>query len=416
MPPFWTTLVLFVLTYVALAAGRVPGLRISRPGIALVGAAALLVAGQLSFDEAFSQGTIKYETLALLFGLMVVVGMLRLSGAFARLLAWCADRLSSPHALLAVVIATSGLLSAFLVNDIVCLALPPLVLGVCRRLGYDPLPHLMAVATASNIGSCGTITGNPQNIYIGAESKISYLRFAAKLMPVALVGLMAAYLVLSWIYRDRLGLALPPVVRRIAPPASRAHAALQWKASLTALAAVVLFFALPVSYLPVVALGAAAFLMLGRVSPEKAFRAVDWALLVMFAGLFIVVRAFNFHVVSRLDVTDWGWLLHSPVLLLSGISAALSNVVSNVPAVMLFPPVVAGMAPDLRETAWLALAMSSTLAGNLTVLGSIANLIVVEEARREGVEISFFEYAKAGVPLTLLTLAVGVAWLALVPY
>ncbi len=417
MPSFWVTLAVFTLTYAALAVGRIPGLRIGRPGIAMLGATLMLLTGQLPFEEAFSPASIKYDAIVLLFGLMVVVGVLRLSGAFARLLAAAAGRLSSPHALLGVVLAASGVLSAFLVNDIVCLALPPLVLGLCRRLGHDPLPHLLGVATASSIGSSATITGNPQNITIGAASHIAYARFAARLAPVAILGLVIAYLILACIYRTRL--SRPPVLRHAPPPdvpASAAHSWLQFKSAATALACVVLFFALPPAALPLVALGAAAFLMLSRLTPEKLFAEVDWPLLVLFAGLFIVVRAFDAHVVRHLDVASWRWLIDSPVIALSLVSAVLSNVVSNVPAVLLFPPVIAGMEPAARETAWLALAMSSTLAGNLTVLGSIANLIVVEAARREGVEISFVEYSRAGVPITLATLAVGMAWLAWAPY
>ena len=155
---------------------------------------------------------------------------------------------------------------------------------------------------------------------------------------------------------------------------------------LVTLAAVILFFVLPSQYLPIIALGAAAFLLVGRiVHPEKIYRQIDWSLLVMFAGLFVVVHAFQMHVVARWGIEGWTWLLNHPVDLLSGVSAALSNLVSNVPAVLLFEPVMKAMPSASQETAWLALAMSSTLAGNLTVLGSVANLIVVENARREGV-------------------------------
>src|SRR5439155_15968120 len=157
-----------------------------------------------------------------------------------------------------------------------------------------------------------------------------------------------------------------------------------------------------------IALGAAAFLLLERIRPEKVFRQVDWGLLVMFAGLFVVTQVFNDHVVKAWGVEEWTFLHDSPVALLSVASAVLSNLVSNVPAVLLFRPLIAGMPPVSQEAAWLALAMSSTLAGNLTVLGSVANLIVVEYARRERIAISFWEYCRVGVPLTLATLALGI--------
>ena len=239
-------------------------------------------------------------------------------------------------------------------------------------------------------------------------------------MPVAAIGLGLDFLVIVLVYRRRL--TGPTAVedakrlvrheRRI--PESRAHAWLRWKSAAIAGAAVILFFTgLP---LELVALGAAAVLLLGRVRPGKVYRQVDWSLLIMFIGLFLVVHAFRVHVVAGWGIEQWQWLFEHPVGLLSLASAALSNLVSNVPAVLLLEPVLQAMPPASRETAWLALAMSSTLAGNLTMLGSVANLIVVEQARREGVSVRFGEYCKVGVPLTLLTLGLGIAWLQFVRY
>src|SRR5580704_18042722 len=182
----WT---IFVLTYAGLAVGRIPGLRTDRAGIALVGATLLLVLGVLSLDEAVSDRSIDFKTLLLLFGMMIVVGSLRLSGFFWQLTTAALRHIGSPAGMLAATIALSGVLSAFLINDVVCVAMTPLVLHVARRLKFDPLPHLIGLATASNIGSTGTITGNPQNIFIGAHSGIGYLSFALRLMPVALAGL-----------------------------------------------------------------------------------------------------------------------------------------------------------------------------------------------------------------------------------
>lgn len=165
-----------------------------------------------------------------------------------------------------------------------------------------------------------------------------------------------------------------------------------------------------------VALAAAGVLLLDRVTPAKVYREVDWPLLVMFAGLFVVVHAFEVHVLHRVGVENWSVLRDHPVGALSGAAAVLSNVVSNVPAVLLFKPVIAAMPAGVQEVAWLALAMSSTLAGNLTVLGSVANLIVVENARKEGATITLADYCRVGIPVTLLTLAIGVVWLKSVPY
>jgi Na+/H+ antiporter NhaD/arsenite permease-like protein len=413
------TAALFLATYIGLALGKVPGLRMDRAGIALVGATLMLVCGLLTLEQAVSPESIDFKTLFLLFGMMIVVGFLRLSGVFKLLTGWALARLSTPHRLLLATTLLSGILSAFLINDVVCVAPTPLVLHLCRRLRFDPLPHLIALATAANLGSTGTITGNPQNIFIGSHSGISYFRFAARLLPVAVLGLLIDYAMVALVYRSRLhtpknaGYTTPAEVWEEAPR-SRVHVWLQAKSVAVTLAAVVLFFTgLP---LEVIALGAAAVMLLGRVNPEKVYRQVDWDLLVMFTWLFVVVHAFQVHVVSHWDVADWAWLRGRPVGLLSLVSASLSNLVSNVPAVLLLDPVMQAFAASVRETAWLALAMSSTFAGNLTVLGSVANLIVVENARREGVAISFWEYCKVGVPVTVLTLALGIAWLLWVHY
>jgi len=418
----WLTAALFLLTYLGLVLGEVPKLRIDRAGIAFAGAALMLCTGVVTFAEAASPQSIDYETLGLLFGMMIVVGFLRLSGCLARLTQWSLNRIHSPYGLLALVILLAGVLSAFLVNDVVCLALTPLVLHMAKRLGFNPVPHLIGLATGANIGSTGTITGNPQNMIIGVQSRISYVRFAAHLMPVAVLGLGIDFLVISLIYRSALahrragrdGAAPADVLFTAGALRGRVLTQLQWRSAVVALLTVVLFFAgLPMA---VVALGAAAFLLLGRLKPERVYREVDWSLLLMFTGLFVVVHAFQIHVVSRWNLAEWQFLTNHPIGLLSLTSAGLSNLVSNVPAVLLFRPVMGAVPAAARESAWLALAMSSTLAGNLTVPGSVANLIVIEKARREGTIISFWEYCKAGVPVTLLTLGLGIAWLVFVRF
>ncbi len=410
LPPIPLVSIVFGLTYLALAVGKIPGLRIDRAGIALVGAAAMLAFGTISLHDAAK--AVDYETLILLFGMMVVVSYLRLSGFFAVATERIASRFAAPKPLLAVTIGLSGVLSAFLVNDVVCVALTPLILDLTRRLKRPPIPYLVGLATASNVGSVAAITGNPQNIIIGSLSHISYLRFSARLAPVAAIGLVLTYLVISIVYRKALSEPETRVVEDAKAP--RVHRMLLIKSVAVTLLTVGLFFAgFPIA---MVALGAAGVLLLDRVRPEKVYGSIDWTLLVMFAGLFVVVHAFEMTVVHTWGIEHWHRLLDSPVVMVSGLSAVLSNLVSNVPAVLLFKPLMAAMAESHREQAWLALAMSSTLAGNLTVLGSVANLIVVEGARRSGTTLGFVEYLKVGVPLTILTTLVGVAWLALTHY
>ncbi len=401
---------IFGLTYLGLAVGKVPGLRIDRAGIALVGAAAMLASGVLTMRDAAK--AIDYETIVLLFALMVVVANLRMAGFFAVATDRIAGRFSGPFSLLGVTIALSGVLSAFLVNDVVCVALTPLVLHLCQRLKRPPIPYLVGLATASNVGSVATITGNPQNMIIGSLSHISYLRFAGRLAPVALVGLFVNFAIVAIVYRRALASspAETGLENRLSEP--RVHRALLGKSLAVTLVTVGLFFAgQPIA---LVALVAAGVLLLSRVRPEKVYKSIDWPLLVMFAGLFVVVSAFETNVVRTWGLDRWRALLESPVVLVSGLSVVLSNLVSNVPAVLLFKPLMEVM--PQREQAWLALSMSSTLAGNLTVLGSVANLIVVETARRSGTHLGFLEYLKVGVPLTILTTLAGVAWLSLTHY
>jgi Na+/H+ antiporter NhaD/arsenite permease-like protein len=409
------TSILFGLTYLGLAVGRVPGMRIDRSGIALVGAAAMLAFGVLDLRAAAQ--AVDFETIVLLFGMMVMVAYLRLAGFFTLATERIAVRFGGPFSLLAVTIGLAGVLSAFLVNDVVCVAMTPLVIGLCLRLGRPPIPYLVGLATASNVGSVATITGNPQNIIIGSLSAIPYLRFAARLAPVALLGLVLNFAIVALVYRKELSAgAEGPEPEAAALALSRrrprVHRALLIKSLAVTMTAVALFFAgAPIG---IVALAAAGFLMLGRVNPSKVYRAVDWPLLVMFAALFVVVHAFEANVVHGWGLERWQAVLKSPVAMVSALSLALSNLVSNVPAVLLFRPLMEVM--PRKELAWLALAMSSTLAGNLTVLGSVANLIVVEGARRDGIELSFLEYLKVGVPLTILSTLIGIAWLAGVSY
>lgn len=414
----WITAAVFGVTYLFLAIGKVPTLRIDRAGIALVGASALLALRVLDLGAAAR--SVDEATILLLFGMMIVVAYVRLSGFFELVTHWIASRRLGPRGLLALTIALAGVLSAFLVNDVVCVAMTPLVLDLCRRRRLPVVPYLIGLATGSNIGSVATITGNPQNIIIGTLSHITYLRFAARLAPVAAIGLVINFVVLSLVYSRSLNAAAAAAAANATSDDSSTdeaedphiHRGLLVKCLCVTAAMIGLFFAgQPIA---IVAMAAAAILLLDRVRPEKVYHQIDWPLLVMFAGLFIVVRAFEVHVVHSWSLESWTAARNSPVVLVSGLSVLLSNLVSNVPAVLLFRPLME-VIPQ-KETAWLALAMSSTLAGNLTMLGSVANLIVVESARRSRIELTFGEFLKVGAPLTLLTTLVGIAWLSWTHY
>jgi Na+/H+ antiporter NhaD/arsenite permease-like protein len=390
-------------TYVVLAIGQPPLLRIDRTGAAIIGAILMVTAGGLPLDEAFR--AIDYRTIILLFGMMVLIANLQLSRFFTSLAQAVVSSIHHPAALLVAVVFAAGALSALFVNDTVCLVFTPVLLEVAAARRHRPLPYLLALATASNIGSVATITGNPQNMLIGSLSGIGYRAFAGSLAPVAAAGLAIDAAVLWWLFKADLHAGVFEYGSRGPRPLHRAMMA----KSLLVAAGVVVAFLAGVDTALVSASAAAILLVTRRVKPDKIYRQIDWGLLTLFVGLFVVVAGVErvgldrqfFELLRPIGIdTVWG---------LSVVAAALSNLTSNVPAVMLFTRVV----PHLRDpqTSWLALAMSSTLAGNLTILGSIANIIVVEGARRRGITISFREYFRVGLPVTLATIAFGVWWL-----
>jgi Na+/H+ antiporter NhaD/arsenite permease-like protein len=395
-------ILIFAGTYLTLAIGRIPFLRIDRTGAAIIGASLMLAFNVLTIEEAYA--AINYDTVILLFGMMIVVANLRLSGFFAVVSAWVVDHAHGPLLLLTGIVLVSGLFSAFFVNDTMCLVLTPLVLDITARLGRKPIPYLLAVAMSSNIGSVATITGNPQNMMIGSFSLIPYRAFAAALSPIAAAGLALTILVIALVYRAEFRADVPLDIRHRPP---RVNRPLLWKSLAVSVGMIVFFFAgWPVPKVAVIA--GALLLITRRVKPEKVYREIDWSLLVLFIGLFIVIAGLEkTPVPAELFAAGGRFHLDRPGPL-SVFAALLSNLVSNVPAVLVFKSFI----PHLPNPshAWLTLAMSTTLAGNLTLLGSVANLIVVQRARTQNVEISFLEYARAGVPLTILSLAAGV-WL-----
>ncbi len=391
----------FLGSYVVFAIGKFPGMKIDRPGAAIIGAV-LMVAFRIVLPQDVLH-FIDFNTIVLLFSMMLIVGYLRLAGFFEWITALILARLRPSH-LLPAVIFTCGLLSAFFVNDIICLVMVPFVLAISRRLRTNPLPFLLAVATASNIGSVATITGNPQNMLIGSSSGIQYSSFLLYLAPVAIVGLLLDWLVLHLAF-SQAGMTDSSPSNLI--PASAVNRSSLVKPGIV-VALVLSGFVVGVPPAFMAAVGAAMMLMTRTRDPNQAYRQVDWGVLVFFVGLFIIVGgAEKAGLVNRLLDFARTWNFQNPGIFTVAV-AAISNVVSNVPAVMLLKSVVPSFTnPHLG---WLVLAMASTLAGNLTITGSVANIIVVERAKPE-VEISFHDYFRVGLPVTLLTLSFGVLWL-----
>jgi Na+/H+ antiporter NhaD/arsenite permease-like protein len=392
----------FAVSYLVFALGKLPGMKIDRPGMAIIGAVLMVAFRIVPAAEALR--FIDFGTLILLFSMMVVVGCLHLTGFFD----WVTEQIVlrlKPHHLLPTVIFITGLLSAFFVNDIICLVMVPFALLATRRMGLKPLPYLLAVATSANIGSVATITGNPQNMLIGSFSGLTYRSFLWHLGPVALIGLGLDWLI---IYRmcgsdfvpgdaEAVAVAAPHVpIRQLRKPA-------------IVIALVLAGFLAGVPPAMMAAIGAALMLITRTRNPRLVYDEVDWGLLVFFVGLFLIVGGAENSGLTRhlFEIAERSNLQNAGIF--TAVTAVLSNLVSNVPAVMLLKTLVPGFRDP--HTGWLVLAMASTLAGNLTITGSVANLIVVERAHDE-VHIGIWDYSRVGIPVTLVTLAVGWAWLA----
>ena len=397
-------LVIFAVTYIAIAVQQIPGLRLNRPAASLLGAVAMVTVGGLALEDAYA--AIDLDVIVFLLGVLLLTGYLEVGGFFEWAASGVVERVRSARALLAALVAMSGVLSAFFINDTVCLVFTPLILAAIRPLGLNPIPFLLAIALASNVGSAMTITGNPQNMLIGIASGIPYARFLAALALPSLGGLVIVYAVLARLHRGDLA---APLARPLQAEAVVVDRVLITKALLVFGGALTGW--LVGLSLPLVAIAAAAVMIaIAQRDPTEAFARVEWSLLLFFAAIFIVMQgvrelplfaSLTGSAAARLGGSPWQDAGVASVAML-----ALSNLVSNVPAVVLWVPIVARI--ENPGFLWLVLAMSSTFAGNLTLLGSMANLIVAERARARGVTLGFGAYLRVGVPVTMLTLLWGI--------
>lgn len=385
-----------ILTYIGLGLGYLPGLRMNRATIAIVGAALLMALGVLDLPAAWS--AIDYKTLIFLFGMMVISANLAASGFFQLAVDYTIRRIHNPFGLLVVLTFGSGILSALFLNDTVALILTPLVVGLTQLLNLNSVPYLLALAGATNLGSVATLSGNPQNILIGSFSGISYLDFAKALTPLALLGLAIQVGLLCWLYPEVR--SLRPYLK-VEPPRYRIFKPLLVKSLLITTGLLVAFLVgIPTAEATLIAAGL--LLITRRLKPERILQKVDWDLLLMFCGLFILTEG-----VQKLGSLEWFARFVDHPLSILGVTALLSNLVSNVPAVLLLHHLIPH--PDTRT--WLLLAAASTLAGNLTLLGSVANLIVAEAVAKQGYRLSFGEHLRFGLPLTVITLVLTYFWI-----
>jgi Na+/H+ antiporter NhaD/arsenite permease-like protein len=399
---------IFGITYILISGRQLKILPLNRPAAALLGAVLMVSCGVITPERAYR--AINYDTIVLLLGMMLISAYLYLAHFFE----WAADAVlkfsRTPQRLLLYLTLTSGILSALLVNDTICLMLTPLVIAVIRRGRLPMLPYLIALATSANIGSAATLVGNPQNMIIGHLSHIGFSQFSAALLPPAIIGLAINYVICRMGFRKILREAVIEREPHIIPRLDRSLFA-------TVCIVFVLIFGCFVAGLNLAwtaLAGAVLVMVLARRDTHDVLKLVDWHLLVFFAALFVVVDGLSDTglpdaIYSRLQPV-FGSSVPTQAWNLAWFSVAGSNIFSNVPFVLLAGKWIIRFAdPDLM---WKVLALATTFAGNLTIIGSVANMIVVETAR-EHLEVGFWDYARFGIPITILTTIAGVAVLLL---
>ncbi len=400
---------IFFLTYLGVAVGRFPRLAIDRTGIALLGAIAMVVAGTLTAEEAFA--SVHLPTLLLLYALMIVSAQLRLGGFYTRLARDLTAWMDRPAFFLFLLMIVSGGLASVLANDIICLAFTPVLAVALLRRGLNPIPFLLGLAMGTNLGSASTIIGNPQSMLIGQMARLDFGRFFLWCAPPSFAGLLATYGLLLWLYRGKF--YLPPTDNAGSESQETHWPLYNRRQTIKGLIAVAVVIGLLFSPFPREwsVLAVAGVLLLSRQMHTRSMLGlVDWHLITLFAALFIVVRGLNAtgwpeRIMSVLENSRFSW--HHPYPL-SVLTIVLSNVVSNVPATVLLCHHI----PLGDPVRWYVLSLSATYAGNLLPIGSMANLIVMEQAVPFGVHLSLREYARAGIPVTLVNLAILILWIA----
>lgn len=395
---------IFAITYALISGRRLKVLPLNRPAAALLGAVLMVACGVMTPEQAYH--AVDYDTIVLLLGMLLISAYLFLAGFFE----WAADGIlriaRTPQRLLLYLTLTSGILSALLVNDTICVMMTPLVVAVIVRGKLPLLPYLMALATSANIGSVATLVGNPQNMIIGNMSEIPFVNFSVALLPAAAAGLAINYAVLSLGFRNTLREA---AIARDDLPVGKLDKPLFLK-TCAVLGFMFVGFVAGFNLSWTALAGAAVIMVLARRDTHEVWKLVDWHLLVFFAALFVVVEGLNVtglpdEIYAALrgmfgeSVTAQGWNL-------AWFSILGSNIFSNVPFVLVAGKWLPGFAdPGLM---WKVLALATTFAGNLTILGSVANIIVVESARGH-IEVGFWDYARFGIPITIVTTVAGTA-------
>ena len=396
--------IIFTLTFLGIIYTRLPKVNVDRPSAAFFGAVAMILFGVISFEEAVL--SIDFNTIALLLGMMIVIAVLELDGFFTLIADKTISLSKTSNQLLLSIVFITGIASAFLVNDAVVLLFTPVIIHICRTAKLNPVPYLIAEIMASNVGSAMTITGNPQNILIGMQSGISYSKFIFHLLPVSLIGMLVIVLVIKFFFKN--DFMKDSQLTFTKKSSSYNFQSMKFSVPIFLIMVFLFFFGniLKLS-IPMIALaGASLVLILGKIKPSQVIKQVDWVLLLFFAGLFIVV-----HGIEKVGVLD-PFIENTPItnslsgiLSLHGLSLVLSQIVSNVPYTILMLPILKTASSDLL---WLSLASSATLAGNATIIGAVANIIVIEVAKKYDVDIGFWKFLKVGSIVTVITLIISV--------
>jgi Na+/H+ antiporter NhaD/arsenite permease-like protein len=399
----WAT-VIFALTYLLISLGENSPRKLNRPTAALLGAVLMVMTGCLTRHEA--DAALDLSTLAVLFGMMVLLAILTQSGLPTWVALKALNRCRGPHVLLALIVFTSGIGSAGMLNDTVCLLATPLLLEMTAQAGIPATPFLLALVTSANIGSVMTLTGNPQNIIIGHASGWGWSAFALRMVPVGLICLTVNWLMLEILYRRSLATAVLQWQQTATPKGAVQHG--------LAIKSVCALGGLTVAFMVGAPMDAAALtagtvlLVWANRPPRVALEAVDWSLLLFFAGLFVVVQGFVKADRELLNtcINHLGTEVRfASVVQISGATIIGSNLFSNVPFVLIVGHWVAQMSNP--KFVWLLLALVSTFAGNLTLFGSVANVIVAQGAQQRA-PLHFMDFLRVGVPITIITTAVGV--------
>lgn len=396
-------LAIFIITYVGIIFTRLPWINIDRPSAAFFGAVAMIVCNVLGFEEAVF--SIDFNTIALLLGMMIIVTTLQLDGFFSLIASKTMAFSKTPFRLLVIIVVVTGIASAFMVNDAVVLLFTPVIIVLCSTYRINPVPYLISEILASNVGSAMTITGNPQNMLIGINSGMAYGTFLMRLLPVSLAGMLVIIIIMRLVYRDTF--SYKTSLKMHENEFDYNFRSMRISVPIFLMVIVLFFFSklLQIS-IPVIALtGGSLILIFGKIKPSKVIKEIDWVLLLFFASLFIVV-----HGIEKAGLM--GYIISSQplsadaagIIALHGISLVASQIVSNVPFTVAILPLMKTISSDAL---WVALASASTLAGNATIIGAMANLIVIESARHQNIRISFFEFFKAGIITTLLTFIIS---------